>query len=107
MSIPKIDSMIGGLQSLASVAGNRPVGVIDKGSQPVDFRTILQNAVNEVDQAQNLAQSKVQAFASGGQDMSLEEVMVSLQKANLAFQGMIAVRNRLVDAYRDVTNLQV
>lgn len=107
MSIPKLDSMLGSLQSLASVAGNRPVAPVDKGGQPVDFRTVLQNAVNEVDQAQNLAQSKVQAFSSGGQDMSLEEVMVSLQKANLAFQGMIAVRNRLVDAYRDVTNLQV
>jgi flagellar hook-basal body complex protein FliE len=39
--------------------------------------------------------------------MSLEEVMTSLQKANVAFQGMIAVRNKLVEAYRDVTNLQV
>jgi flagellar hook-basal body complex protein FliE len=39
--------------------------------------------------------------------MSLEEVMVSLQKANISFQGMMAVRNRLVDAYKEVTNLQV
>jgi flagellar hook-basal body complex protein FliE len=39
--------------------------------------------------------------------MTLEEVMVSLQKANLSFQAMIAVRNRLVEAYKEVTNLQV
>jgi flagellar hook-basal body complex protein FliE len=30
-----------------------------------------------------------------------------LQKANLSLQGMIAVRNRLVDAYKEVTSLQV
>jgi len=32
---------------------------------------------------------------------------VSLQKANLSLQGMIAVRNRLVEAYKDITNLPV
>ena len=107
MSIAKMDSILGNLQSLAATAGNRQVAQADSSTPSVDFRTILQEAVSAVDQAQNTAQSKVQAFSSGGQNMSLEEVMVSLQKANLAFQGMIAVRNRLVDAYRDVTNLQV
>lgn len=73
----------------------------------VDFRTILKNAINEVSNAQNNAQAKVQAFSTGDSSMSLEEVMVSLQKANISFQGMMAVRNRLIDAYKDVTNLQV
>jgi flagellar hook-basal body complex protein FliE len=39
--------------------------------------------------------------------MSLEEVMISLQKANIAFQGMIKVRNRLVEAYKEVASLQL
>lgn len=107
MSIPKVDSMIGSLQSLAASAGNRKLADVGGGEESVDFRAVLQKAVTAVNQAQNVAQNKVQAFSTGGQDMSLEEVMVSLQKANLAFQGMIAVRNKLVDAYRDVTNLQV
>jgi flagellar hook-basal body complex protein FliE len=34
-------------------------------------------------------------------------VIISLQKANLSLQGMIAVRNKLVEAYKEVTNLQV
>jgi len=72
-----------------------------------DFQSLLQKAVSEVNQAQNTAQAKVQAFSTGESNMSLEEVMVSLQKANLSFQTMIAVRNRLVDAYKEVTNLQV
>lgn len=72
-----------------------------------DFQSLLKKAVSEVNQAQNTAQAKVQAFSTGESNMSLEEVMVSLQKANLSFQTMIAVRNRLVDAYKEVTNLQV
>ncbi len=73
----------------------------------VDFKTILKNAISDVSNAQNSAQAKVQAFSTGDSSMSLEEVMVSLQKANISFQGMLAVRNRLVDAYKEVTNLQV
>jgi len=83
-----------------AVSTNAPSG-------QADFKTILKNAVDEVSQAQNTAQAKVQAFSTGDSNMSLEEVMVSLQKANISFQGMLAVRNRLVDAYKDVTNLQV
>jgi len=67
----------------------------------------LEKAVREVSDAQNTAQAKAQAFQMGSKDMSLEEVMISLQKANVAFQGMIAVRNKLVDAYKEVTNLQI
>jgi len=72
-----------------------------------DFRDALHRAIQQVNQAQNTAQSNVQAFSMGEGSMTLEEVMVSLQKANLSFQTMIAVRNRLVDAYKEVTNLQV
>ena len=73
----------------------------------LDFGAVLKEAVQQVSDAQNTAQAKAQAFQMGAKDMSLEEVMISLQKANVAFQGMIAVRNKLVEAYRDVTNLQV
>jgi flagellar hook-basal body complex protein FliE len=67
----------------------------------------LKKAVLAVNETQNVAQAKVQSFATGQSNMTLEEVMVDLQKANLSFQTMIAVRNRLVDAYKEVTNLQV
>ena len=67
----------------------------------------VNNAIENVNTAQNSAQAKAQSFSTGASDTSLEDVIVSLQKANLSLQGMIAVRNRLVDAYKEVTNLQV
>jgi flagellar hook-basal body complex protein FliE len=78
-----------------------------KSANGVDFQNILKNAIENVNSAQNAAQAKAQAFSAGNSDTSLEEVIVSLQKANLSLQGMIAVRNRLVDAYKEVTSLQV
>jgi flagellar hook-basal body complex protein FliE len=72
-----------------------------------DFQSILTSAISQVNDAQNSAQAKAQDFQMGKSDTSLEEVITSLQKANLSLQGMIAVRNKLVDAYKDITHIQV
>jgi flagellar hook-basal body complex protein FliE len=68
---------------------------------------VLKEAVRGVSDAQNVAQSKAQAYQLGDDAVTLEDVMISIQKANLAMQGMVQVRNRLVEAYREVMNLQV
>jgi len=73
----------------------------------LDFQAILKDAVRGVSDAQNTAQTKAQAYQLGDDKVSLEDVMISLQKANLAMQGMVQVRNRLVEAYREVMNMQV
>lgn len=72
-----------------------------------DFQQLLVKAVRDVNEAQNAAQAKVQSFSTGQSNLTLEEVMISAQKANLSLQGMIAVRNRLVEAYKEITNLPV
>lgn len=103
------------LQSLTSqmkVMADMAAGQLNNASAApaiggADFQSVLKKAVLEVNETQNTAQAKVQTFSAGESNMTLEEVMVSLQKANLSFQTMIAVRNRLVDAYKEVTNLQV
>ncbi len=71
-----------------------------KSANGVDFQNILKNAIENVNSAQNAAQAKAQAFSAGNSDTSLEEVIVSLQ-------GIFDVGNRLVDAYKEVTSLQV
>ncbi len=46
-------------------------------------------------------------FAAGDGNANLHEVMIALQKANVSFQEMVQVRNKLVSAYQDVMNIQV
>ncbi|MBU3599774.1 flagellar hook-basal body complex protein FliE [Polynucleobacter sp. 30F-ANTBAC] len=105
-----MNALLAQMQAMQQATSGQPVSnlpSVASDSNGVDFKTILKNAVQDVSNAQNSAQAKVQAFSTGDSNMSLEEVMVSLQKANISFQGMLAVRNRLVDAYKEVTNLQV
>jgi flagellar hook-basal body complex protein FliE len=39
--------------------------------------------------------------------VSLEQTMVAMQKAQLGFTAAVQVRNRLVQAYTDIMNMQV
>ena len=58
-------------------------------------------------QAQLDAQKLAQDFSAGTGNASLQDVMMSLQKANLSFQQMVQVRNKLVSAYQDIMNMPV
>ncbi len=102
-----------GLEAGAQLASMGSAGLIQGaqvglgGSERLDFQTVLQDAVRGISDAQQSAQSKAQAYQLGDDKVSLEDVMISLQKASLAMQGMVQVRNRLVESYREVMNMQV
>jgi flagellar hook-basal body complex protein FliE len=42
-----------------------------------------------------------------GEDMDLADVMIQAQKASLSFQAMTQVRNKLLEAYRDIKNMPI
>jgi flagellar hook-basal body complex protein FliE len=88
-------------------AGASPSNSITDGSSKLDFQSVLKDAIRGVSDAQQTAQSKAQAYQLGDDKVSLEDVMISIQKASLAMQGMVQVRNRLVESYREVMNMQV
>jgi len=72
-----------------------------------DFGQLLKSAVDQVNDVQQTAGQLSRAFVQGDSDAQLHEVMISLQKADISFQSMIQVRNRLVTAYQEIMNMQV
>lgn len=74
-------------------------------ASPVDFATLLRDSVDQVNQTQQQANKLAESFETGKTDASLAEVMISLQQASVSFQAMVQVRNKLVDAYKDVMNM--
>jgi len=97
--------MLGQLRATADAAGSKTTATGAAGG--ADFSSALANALQEVSQAQESAQQMAQDFSSGNSDVNLQDVMVNLQKANLSFQQMVQVRNKLVSAYQDIMNMQV
>jgi len=71
-----------------------------------DFGSVLKEAVSEIEKVQGQADSSVQKFAAG-EDVDLHNVMLDIQKAELSFRLMLEVRNKLIEAYREVMRMQV
>ncbi len=71
------------------------------------FAAELTRSLNRVSDAQNAANTQAKAFEMGDPDISLSNVMIDLQKAGLAFQATVQVRNRLVDAYKEIANMAI
>jgi flagellar hook-basal body complex protein FliE len=101
-----LDVMLSELRSSASVAQGKPVQP-GQDAGGADFAQVLKSTLEQVNQAQQQAHQMSQDFASGQSNVNLQDVMINLQKANLSFQQMVQVRNRLVTAYHDIINMGV
>lgn len=76
-------------------------------SQPVySFENVVGGLVNEVSQKQAAANDAVTGLLSG-QNVSLHQAMISMEEANVSFQLMTEVRNRLLDSYQELMRMQI
>ena len=102
----QLDQMLSELRSASAVAGGKSSG----NAAPVDgpeFSQVLKSTIDQVNAAQQDAQKMAADFSTGQENVNLQDVMINLQKANLSFQQMVQVRNKLVSAYHDIMNIQV
>ncbi len=102
-----IDQMLSVLRATSAQAGARTTEAQGSATSGVDFAQVLQNSIAQVNQTQQQAEGMAANFAAGDGNANLHEVMIALQKANVSFQEMVQVRNKLVTAYHDVMNMQV
>lgn len=106
MDTKGIDQMLGVLRATAAQAAGKPQET-QAAAGGADFATVLQNSIEQVNQTQQQAETLAANFAAGDSTANLHEVMIALQKANVSFQEMVQVRNKLVTAYQEVMNIQV
>lgn len=81
-------------------------GGINK-TDTAQFSTVLKSAVDTVNHIQKNSGNLQTKFEQGEPGVSLTQVMVASQKASISFQAMTQVRNRLIEAYKDVMNMPV
>ncbi len=77
------------------------------GTQKAGFGSALSDALKSVSQAQNDSSSMQREVSMDNPSVSLEQTMVAIQKAQIGFQATVHVRNRMVQAYTDIMNMQV
>lgn len=109
MTTPAIQSALQQLNTLAAQAVGQS-SATQQASQLVaqgGFAAELRASIQRINQLQQAASDKALALQSGAPGVELSDVMVDMQKASVAFQMGVQVRNRLLTAYKDVMNMQV
>ena len=75
-------------------------------SDKVNFTDVLNNAVNKVNDSQVKANKDIEALIKGD-DIRMHEVMLSTQEAQISMQLMLEMRNKLYDAYKELSSVQL
>jgi flagellar hook-basal body complex protein FliE len=77
------------------------------GTSKAGFGSALSDALKGVSDMQDQATTMQNELQMDNPTVSLEQTMVQMQKAQIGFQAAISVRNRLVQSYTDIMNMQV
>ena len=85
---------------------SQPVASIAAAGQPGDFQNVLSSAIGSIESLRNSASDSVQKFLTG-QNEELHTTILATQKAELAFELGLQVRNKVVDAYQEIMKMQV
>lgn len=89
-------------QCIASVPG---LGAEAPGR--LNFGDLLGQALNKVNSVQQASSNLSQAYLKGEPGVDITQVMIASQKSSLTFQAATQVRNKLVEAYKDVMNMPI
>jgi flagellar hook-basal body complex protein FliE len=84
----------------AGVAGAKGVAGVDNG-----FAKLLKQGIDSVNSTQMKAADLADKFERGVPGVELPQVMLEMQKANVSFRALAEVRNKFVEAYREIMNM--
>ena len=103
MSSVEISQVLSEMRALAARSQGAAVPLQEAGG---GFGNLLKQSIDAVDAQRHEASRLAESFEVGA-TRDLASVMIASQKANLSFQAMVTVRNRLVEAYKDVMNMPI
>ena len=100
-----IDQVLAQMRVMAAKAANQSEPVKPAGN--ADFGALLKQSIDQVNEIQQEAGAMRTAFERGDKEMDLAQVVIAAQKSSLSFEAMVQVRNKLIEAYRDVMNMPI
>jgi flagellar hook-basal body complex protein FliE len=106
MNTTAVDNLLAQMRVAAAAAGLRqPTPTSQTGS--VDFSNVLKSSLDGVAKVQAKSEAMQKAFVLGDDRVSLSDTMIAMQNAGINFQATVQVRNKFVQAYNDIMNMQV
>ena len=102
MTDPRITA-INQLRDLGQTATPTPR---QNNSSGISFNDTLKQYINEANDLQISADRSIQRMIAG-EDIDAHDVMVAVEKANMSFEMVMEIRNKMLEAYREVMKTQV
>jgi flagellar hook-basal body complex protein FliE len=96
-----MNNSISSIRILPADMGAAPTGAAESGK----FLETLQESIDQAEGAQGAAATQV-AQLLNGKGADLHSAMIAVEKADLSFQLMMQVRNKIVQAYQQISNMQ-
>ncbi|TAM90145.1 MAG: flagellar hook-basal body complex protein FliE [Candidimonas sp.] len=97
------------LASMAALA--RKAGGLDPlqagGATHAPFGDVLAAAIRQTNAAQSTAYEQADSYSAGTSDIPLNQVMIDLQKADIAFRTLAQVRDKVVSAYQTISGMAI
>ena len=94
------------IRAMSAAAQGRPE-VTQANGVGGDFGSLLKQSIDGVNNIQQEAGRLGDAFVMGDSSVNLADVMIAKQKASIAFEATIQVRNKLVNAYKEIMSMPV
>jgi flagellar hook-basal body complex protein FliE len=95
------DMLIRGIGGIGSPA---PAGAPGKAGGAAGFDDLLKDALGKISQVQKDTETAVAELTSGG---DVTSAIIAMERADMTFQTMVEVRNRLIDAYQEVMRMSI
>jgi flagellar hook-basal body complex protein FliE len=100
----KLASLSAGLPAIAEPAP--PAASAPDQQAGAGFQGALKEAISSINDIQQGASQAVEALATG-RSQNIHQAMIALQQADLSFQLMMQIRNKLVTAYEEIQRMQI
>jgi len=109
MSDMNVNQLLAQMRVLEAQAQAKPAPINESGlaTQKTDFSNLLKQSVDSVNETSMHAGKLAESFEKGDSNVSLAELMISMEKASVSFQAMTQVRNKLLTAYQEIMNMPV
>jgi flagellar hook-basal body complex protein FliE len=76
------------------------------GNKDASFGDVLKDAISTANQLQKQSDQEIQKLMTG-ETQDLHTTLIAVQKADLSFQTMMQVRNKIIQAYQEIMHMQV
>jgi flagellar hook-basal body complex protein FliE len=99
------DITLKAIEGLGEVRALQP-GAATPQTQGSEFMDVLKGAIESVNQIQHES-GRLEDAVAKGENMNIHQAVIMGEKAGLSFELMMQVRNKLLDAYQEVSRMQI